>query len=263
MTSIIRPSSLSTPSRQEREDPDFPIWPQHLLDLAGAFHTARERERRSLQKRFFVLLYTSLYILIKSQAGRFYSISREDLEDMASERSLYLMQRLERGTWDLSGRTPYELYRYLYKVAHTSLIKVCHKSSQTVALEDRPDVRNGPGTETVFHSQPSANPEDTLKRKTFARELRECLNRLNNRSWFIWVLKVFSDLPAAEIARHPRIMASVNQVNVIFHRCRAAIRKCMSDKGFDSGDIQPGVFSEIMKDEIGFSVFVEKGRTDV
>jgi hypothetical protein len=52
-------------------------------------------------------------------------------------------------------------------------------------------------------------------------------------------------MPSKEIALHPEVKLKIGHVDVILQRSREAIRNCMKHKGFETGHMPPGTFTEL------------------
>jgi RNA polymerase sigma factor (sigma-70 family) len=177
------------------------------------------------------------------------SVSREDAEDIAADKSLDLVCKIELEVWDPTKRSPSEITGYLSKVARNGLVDRLREAGRWVeiATEDQPEWDPDLSVlETPDDSRkPPDPPSNLLERKEFVATLRRCAEELTPRSRIVWFLRVFCQLSSREIAEHPQVSSRSSHVDVILHRARHALSECMRAKGCEPGDMPPGTFAEL------------------
>ena len=76
-----------------------------------------------------------------------------------------------------------------------------------------------------------------------AHAIAECSGQFTAKARLVWVLRVFHELPSAQIARHPDVETTTAAVDTMLLRCRNQMRDCMTGKGFDLREMPPGTFT--------------------
>ena len=228
-------------------DASVPKWPQRLAELAGEIHSPPSQATLDAARaEAWELLNSSLSKYLRIHSTRLGSIPREDFEDVAAEKSLDLLRKIESGAWDLSHRPASDIRGFLSKVARNGLVDVLRERGRRVepADESRPEWEIGDMGEETAMSATEA-PDIQVEQKEFAGALRRCAEKLNPRSQLVWFFRVFLDLSSKEIAAHPEVQLKVTHVDVILQRARDFVRECMKTRGFDPQDMPPGAFVEL------------------
>lgn len=226
-----------------------PRWPARLKDLCLALGSARDGpEREDARGEIWLLLNSSILQYLQFHTARLGKASREDREDIAAQKALGLMSRLEEGLWDVSDRTPSEITGFLSKVARNGLVDLLRETGRRVEPkeDDRPewDVGGSSQESTVNRAD---SPDIQVERKEFASELRRCAEQLSPRSRLVWFFRVFLEMSTKEIAAHPEVGLKTGHVDVLMQRARDAIRDCMHRKGYEPHDMPPGTFVELWR----------------
>jgi DNA-directed RNA polymerase specialized sigma24 family protein len=98
---------------------------------------------------------------------------------------------------------------------------------------------------------PGSTPEGYAAHRSvsheFVRAFEACAKKLTSRDRTVWFFRVFYEMPSRQIAAHPEVDVSIQNVDVILLRCRRKIRACMHAKGHDSSDLPPGTFEALWK----------------
>ena len=217
-----------------------PRWPGRLCELHDVLRreSGRGIHEKALQEAW-ILIHGAVFRYLGAHASTLGSAPREDLEDLASEKSLDLVRRIESGSWDLSGRDPGEVAGFLSTVARNGLVDLFRKKGKMTAVEDDADLPDVP------RDASPEPPEAAVERRAFAGALRDCAGELSGRDRTVWFFRVFYDLSSKEIARHPEVRLKAPHVDVILQRCRNAVRECMDGKGYRPEDVLPGTFAEL------------------
>ena len=219
------------------------------MELCGEIQRCRDEQSRSKPLgEAWLLLNASISRYLGIHTTRLGTVSREDLEDIASQKSLEILRRIDMGTWELSERIPSKVTGFLSMVARNGLVDLLREQGRRVepADEARPEwdvTEEGQGRQVSM-----ADPPDNLaERKEFAAALRACAEKLNPRLRSIWIFRVFAGMSSKEIASHPEVRLKASHVDVLLQRSRDAVRDCMSHKGHDPSEMPPGTFIELWK----------------
>ena len=117
------PAPLEGESVSGRDDASpgaaWPLRLSHLLQLlAGQLDAA---SRSSIRAEAWLLLHPTLSRYARLHAAKIGPIAKEEIEDLASSKSLDLLSRTESGMWNTSERSGPEIAGYLSKVALNGL----------------------------------------------------------------------------------------------------------------------------------------------
>ncbi len=210
-----------------------------------------EPDRRARDARIgetWELIRTALTRFLRAHEHRCGGLSREERQDLAAEKALDLVQRIERGEWDMSGHTSGEIHAYLSRTARNLIVDFGRSQKRsaafvraneaTVPAHDGPviDLRGGRGRD------PAPTPEARHESRDYVRHLRECVERLKPRARLAWFLRAFYGLASRDIGTHPGVAARPGTVDLMVHRGRAALAECMRRKGLDPREMPPGTF---------------------
>jgi RNA polymerase sigma-70 factor (ECF subfamily) len=217
-----------------------PRWPSRLADAAVRLRDStcpcREHERAAL----WPLLHAALFASLRAQAGRIAWVNTEDLEDLASQKSLELLLRTEEGAWDPKGRSDHEVAGYVARVARHALVDLARRRGRECAAPEDSEAWAQARWEQA--GEP-ARPEDRLVAREFACALHSCVEALAPRARQAWFRRVFLERPSREIAASLGLTAP--HVDVVVQRARIALKRCMEAKGHREEPVRPGVFVEL------------------
>jgi DNA-directed RNA polymerase specialized sigma24 family protein len=189
---------------------------------------------------FWRLLNLALHRHVRTQARRCGSLSSEDVVDIAADKAVDLLGRLEDGRWDPASEGEERMAGFLAVVARNGVVdrlrRLSREQGAPGARQARPDPPAGPAD----------NPGDlvgaAIDGGRYARALVECARGLTARARQAWVLRVFAGMTSAQIARHPDVRTSVGGVHLMLHRCRHSLRRCLASKGFEPARMPAGTF---------------------
>lgn len=215
-------------------------WPAHVLVAAARLRGASGGAADAARAELWPLLHAALFASLRSQAGRIARVADEDLEDLASQKSLELLLRAEEGAWDPGGRGEHEVAGYLARVARHALIDFARRRGREAPAPDDADAWTALGGDRV---ESPASPEDHACATEFAAALRACVGALAPRARLAWFLRAFLERPSREIAT--RLGVTTAHVDVIVQRARAELRGCMLAKGHPDAALRPGAFVDV------------------
>ncbi len=163
------------------------------------------------------------------------------VHDIASEKAIDLLARLDKGAWDPGRWSPAQLAGLLSRIARNGVVDHIRSLRRLSDLDPLPCLERGSAQAR------SETADNGLERRLFAAALRECAGTLQRRARAVWLLRVFLEMPSAEIARHPGVRMRAPAVDMMLMRCRRIIGQCMRGKGFEPKDIPPGAFAVVWK----------------
>lgn len=216
-----------------------PHWPVRLQSLASTLreHAGGGQRQRAFEEAW-LLLHSAVLGSARRHLARVGTLDPADLDDLASEKALDLLRRLESGAWDPSGRQPSEVAGFVSTVARNGLVDLFRLRGRTLPELDETDEVARSTT-----ASPPETPEDRIARREFAEALRVCASHLTARDRLCWLLRAFHEFPTQDIARHREVELKPGHVDVILSRVRKQLTECLSRKGWTSADLPPGTFA--------------------
>ena len=232
-------------------DPDGPD--STTLGHPARWHQRlREAHRRLLEGgpsrgRALGELWLVLNVLIGNMlpryAQRYGAIPAADIEDIASEKSLDLLRKIDSGAWDPCGLTDQDIVGFLSSVARNGAID--HLRRRRRHREIEVDLERNRKAAEGRSSYGLESPDAGLERRRFVAALRECAEQLKPRSRRIWFFRVFYGLSSQEIALNPDVALKPRGVDMLLSRTRRKIGACMESKGHRATELPAGTFVEI------------------
>jgi len=226
-----------------------PKWPALLKDLHKEVRCSKvQSSRQKARGELWLLLNTAICRYLRSHAAKLGSLGEQDLEDIAAEKSLDLLLKIESGEWDIQDRSPLEIAGFLSKVARNGLVDLYRQSGRLVVTgeDGRPEWDMD---EQAQYGRPRVPdpPDVQIARQEFSQALRRCADQLDARSRRIWFFRAFYTMSSKKIAAHPDVRLKASHVDVLLQRSRVAIRDCMHGQGHEPQDMPPGTFVELWK----------------
>lgn len=240
--------AVSTVAEPDPDAGDRPAhWPARIRDLGRQVVTAREQSNyEQVKGELWCLLNTVLAEFCQYHATGFPLASREDIEDIASNKALDLLNWIVLGRWNVMDRSPGEIARFVSRTSKNELRNLTRKVKRRVLPreETRPEWDVGQAGEGQEMSH-SLTPDAILEQREFARALRACVQQFKPRMRKIWYLRVFCGMPSKQIATHPDVRLKADHIDVLLQRGRQTVRRCMGAKGYEPREILPGTLSEL------------------
>lgn len=223
----------------QTDSPRRALWPDRLIELGRQIQT-RPAAASGARGEFWLLLNAVLQQRIRAESGRTGPIEAHDVEDLASDKALDLMGRVDDLQWDLREATREAVIGYVSSVARYGLVDSLRRRSRRPRETDL-DVD---GVSDVALRRPTGgtDPHASAEGEEFARALVECVAALEARNRRVWFLRVLLEMPSRRIARHPRVGLRPGHVDVVLQRCRQRLRECMHSGGFETNALPPGSF---------------------
>ncbi|HKQ62295.1 MAG TPA: sigma-70 family RNA polymerase sigma factor [Candidatus Polarisedimenticolaceae bacterium] len=220
-------------------------WPERLVELGAAWHAASDQaEKDDVLSELWLLVNAALGKALRSQGRRFPGVDPEELRDIAAEKALELVLKLDRGQWDPAATSPGQLAVFITTLARNGLVDRQRATRRRELLGERV-ADAGPAGWLWPRDEP---PSLELERERYVTALADCARRLPPRSLAVWFFRVFYQLPSRTIARHPEVGLQASGVDVLLARCRDSIRRCMRAKGFAGQPMPPGTFVRLWEE---------------
>ena len=237
-------------------------WPGRIRALAARWRQpADARQREADLAEMWRLLNLALHRALRSQAGLHGRLDASEVVDIAADKAVDLLGQLDTGRWQPEACPEAQVAGYLVTVARNGLVDRLRRrrleaASAAASIETTTLGRRG-GREEGF------DPDLAEDGRRYARALVECAAALTERARRAWFLRVFCDFTAPEIAAHPEIRTSTGGADLMLHRSRRRIRKCLESKGFPVAGMPPGTFTalwEMIESRRGARVVSREGE---
>lgn len=191
----------------------------------------------------WLLLNAALSKYIRIHGARLQPLPTEDVRDVASEKALELLCKLNTGRWNPSESTPAQLCTLISVVARNGVVDRLRSDGprRLVSLD-------APENEPLLPQQDEharRDGETAMDSRRFAVALKDCVRQLSPKARQAWMLRVFHEAPTKLIARHPDVSMNPGGVDVMLARCRAKLKRCMARKGHDPRPLPPGTFATL------------------
>jgi DNA-directed RNA polymerase specialized sigma24 family protein len=218
-------------------------WPERVIELGSQWHQVDKPSARDrILSEMWMLLNAAISRYLRVHRKRYEYGATEDLQDIASDKSLELLRKIDNHTWDPTDASPGQLCSFLSTLARNGLIDhmrvIGSKRQDEVEAVDAGKVLRGTAMQPR-HERADAG----VDRDRFVEAVGNCAALLRERTRTIWFLRVLLDMPSKDIAHHPGINMKSAAVDMALSRCRTVIRQCMEEKGFKIDDVPPGAFS--------------------
>lgn len=240
-SSELPASSSSSDDRGRRR---LPEWPGRLIELGGRLRAERPSEEPRLRGELWTLLLHVLRTKLRAESRRLGALSPEDLADLAADRALELVGRIDQGRWDLAGSRPAAVASFLGTVARNAMID--RLRGRTRRRELPLEEADRAGLEAPGLPLPEA-PDAAAHRNEFVEALIRCLAGLRPRHRRIWFWRVLVEMPSRVVAGQPEIGLRPGHVDVIQQRVRALVRACMGARGFQPFEVPSGTLGELWR----------------
>lgn len=230
--------------------PTTAAWPERVLAL-GARWVARRRSEEGKQdlEEMWLLIQGALMMYLRRQQGPGARLDPVELEDIASAKSLELLQRFLSGQWDPTSHHPSQLCAFIATLARNGLIDHGRLRARQARPRDPQDLLEFPQD-----TASSGSPASAVECRRFVEALTDCADRLSPRARRIWFFRVFYDMPSKQIAGHPDVGMAASAVDVMLARCRRKLSDCMKRKGYDTAEAPVGAFTVLwngLREQVG------------
>lgn len=223
-------------------DSPLPLrWPDRLAKTAATLAATAPSGRDAARAELWKVLHAALFASLRAQAHRVPAASREDLEDLASSKSLEILARTEEGAWTPAGRAAHEIAGFVARVARNGLIDLARRRGREVAPPDDEEAWRDRLGVTPSANEPA--PDDQAAASEFVAALVECVAGLSSRAREVWFQRVFLEASSRDIAARCEVRPA--HVDVLVQRARLALRTCMRQKGHEGAEARPGVFASL------------------
>jgi DNA-directed RNA polymerase specialized sigma24 family protein len=240
--------------------PDTPRWPERLKDLIPRLTSPEDQpDREKIRDEIWIIVATAVAGFVRAHSRKLGPMGQDDLDEIAAQKSLELMRRVEDGGWEVAGRSASEIAGYISAVARNGLVDCLREAGRMPRPVDNQDEdgEHHPDQDLDFAileygaaggglPGPVA-PDLAVESREFAAALVRCAGELRPKWRRLWMFRVFLELPTRDIAAHPQIGLKPAHVDVLLQRARNAIRNCMQSRGFLTDAMPRGAFFEIWK----------------
>lgn len=228
----------------ETSEPTTPRWAARFKQHCHNVHRSPQDDTaRSSRQEIWQILYFMLSRYIQYHTARLGSVAPEDIEDIASQKSLELGHSIDTRSGSLNSLEVSEIPGFLSTVARNGLVDLLKTRGRYASPRNDEDLEMHENTHRL--QKPVEQPDVRVERTEFAAALRQCAEALDPRMRLIWFFKVFYDMRSSEIAAHPKVNLKPSHVDVVANRGRNAVRNCMKRKGFRPEDMPRGTFVEL------------------
>ena len=218
-------------------------WPGRLIELAAESTRAAGPRKQTARTQLWLLLNTVLFYRIQREAARVGALTREDLQDLTSEKSLELMSRIEDGRWRIDDTAPATIVSFIATVARNGVIDLQRRKKPGAPLHEVEEAMDG----SRSHDKPYIQPDVLPEQRQFVGAIVDCASVLKDMHRRIWLFRVLLEMSTKDIARHPDVGLEAGNVDVILQRSRNSVKACMAKKGFETKFLPPGVFSALWR----------------
>lgn len=228
---------------------DGPRWPARLKLLCRELRNPNDKSTQDkIIGELWKIQNLALSIYLRHHVAKKGSIPQEDLEDLAAEKTLDLLQRVVSGKTGFHDRSTPEIMSFFSKVAKNALLNLLKERGRWVETQSK-EIEEACVSERYPHvnSAVTSSPDLRVERRDFTRALKNCMEKMNPRSRLVWFFRVFYEMASKDIAVHPQVAIKASHVDVLLMRSRKAIRDCMDRQGFQAQDMPPGTFTELWK----------------
>lgn len=239
----MRPSATAASTRNAVHDGRTPHWVQGFRFACRRLRGHDHEQSQTARGELWLQINPLLFHYLRIHAPRFGGIPTQELEDLASQKSLELLQRFESGTLDLVDRDHAQLLAFFSGVARNGLMQLIRKAGHgsEPGTDETPDGSYG----HWISKRSTFAPEARAEGREFAAALQECAGKLKERARRVWFFRVFYGMRSKDIAAHPEVQLKSSHVDVILRRARLSVRKCMQARGHDTMTIPPGVAARL------------------
>jgi RNA polymerase sigma factor (sigma-70 family) len=221
--------------------PDEPKWPARIRELALDLRSERDpRRRERALSELWTLVNLALQRYVRASARRIGRLDHEDVRDIAAEKALDFLRRLDDPQWDASAYSPAQVCTFLRSMARNGLVDRTRQRKKEVSWTDE--------LEDDMQAMAFISSKDTsasVDGDEYARAMVACLSSLTVRARLVWFLRVFYELQSVAIARHARVRSTPAAVDTMLMRCRDRLRECMAGRGLDPSRMPPGTFTAL------------------
>ena len=219
-------------------------WPFRLRELCRQLSAGPDlTSQTEIRREIWTIVSLAVQRYAEAQRARCSGLTREDLEDLVSEKSLDLVRRIESGRWSLEERTGPEIAGFLATAARNAVIDWLRRPHRRRHVDE--SVLDTCADAWGEHPSTSASADAPLQRREFITALRSCAGELQPRVRRVWFFRVFYGLASKEIAAHPEVRLKPARVDELLHGLRQSIRLCMEAKGQRLRQLPTGTFFEI------------------
>ncbi len=223
-------------------EPESPRWPLRLRDLSRELQSGGDSsDRQQVRGEIWAILSHALQRYMEAKRSMSASLAPEDIEDLASDKSMHLFRNLESGRWVIGDRSGPEIAGFIATTAQNAIIDWLRRPGRR-----RPKQRSDPADPRCEDlPMPPDAPDSPCERREFIKALRGCVETLQPRSRRIWFFRLFYSLSSKEIGAHPQVALKPERVDEMLYNIRRSLSRCMEARGQRLRELPTGTFFEI------------------
>ncbi len=217
-------------------------WPDRLRELGARLASRFSREDSGpVVGEIWILLNLALKKYVRKHGHRVGGLSADDVSDVAGEKALDLLRRIDSKSWNPAELTSAQLCGYLATIARNGVVDLHRLRRREVSAHDGLDV---PLTSGAWGGRDAdeVSPTSGVDGAAYAQAISDCAAELSARARRAWYLRIFYEIGSADIARDPLVATTPAGVDAMLARCREQMRSCLAGKGFAIGPLPPGTF---------------------
>lgn len=232
---MTRPTRVvrSTAHARAEERPQIEgTWAERAFRL----YRASVEAESAPNEEFWSLVYSGLCLYGRRYLNDHPGAEREALHDVAAEKLLDLVSRLDHGgERKVAFESAAQLRRFLRTVIRNGLVDGMRRSWREQSL---PDEESPPERELLPQ-------EESIDAERVAREIGDCVAMLTVRSRAAWTLRAFHDWPSRAIADHPDVASTPAGVDMMLKRIREKLSTCLGRRGVRSNPFPVGTYTHL------------------
>ena len=229
--------------------PSGALWPDRIRTLARAWHEEPSSARREgPQAELWTLGNLVLQKYVRVNAGRLGTIPLEDIRDIAADKTLDLLRRLDARTWAPWADTTAEVCSFLAVVARNGVVDFLRERRREVPHAVRWESGDDAAADPMDVRPPASAPRDRAvpgEGAEYAKAILDCLSGVAAKARLVWFLRAFYELSSAQAARHPGVASKPAAVDTMVRRVRVRLRACLEGKGHDPERFPTGTFTAL------------------
>ncbi len=223
------------------------VWPRQVCELASRLEREKRSEEHSSCARaeLWRLLGLALAASIRMEMKSLGRLEDEDVVDIAAEKCIDLMRRIDEGAWRPQSLHPHRVRAYVRSVARNGLVDVLRRRGRIRMrpLEGADEELGDAMTPGTYRSHRAF--DDRAERDEFVDAVLDCVSEWSPRDRRVWMMRVFFEMPSRMIGAHPAVGTRPANVDVILQRCRARLRAWMTRRGHDITSVPTGTFAAL------------------
>lgn len=231
----VTSGNRNRPSSPPPASPSPRPWVERVRALSAQLATPLDDRRRAEARgELWLLLCSALAQSIRAQRASIGHLSREDVEDLASNKALDLLRGVEEGRIVFEEDTAERIPAFMARISRNAIIDLLRKERGREGRPSEEEEEELPTSDAPSRASDRADVASSpVEFDELARAIDSCLERLAPRARRIWIFRTLFEMSSREIADHPDIGLRADYVDVLVGRVRNAVRACLAEHGFE------------------------------